>query len=577
MSRNPISVEVWIVRHGERIDETDQARAWYNATEKDRRFDPPLTDAGRAQARKASCTLRKLLARSSGEGSGEFSSFSSVPLFDTVYCSPMQRCLATAHELIAAPPPKPTPASKKTEPKTSWLKSSWLKFPTATPSSLSTAMRRVLCMAKPESSSVVEGVCKKEGYECVTVRTRREAAALLHTGGFHFFVAALGTDAANSLFNEGRGNRSDLITRAKQDGCLVVVFSNTAVRDPALGAACTDAGADGVVCSADALRAAMHKSALLTHAAAEAAEAATTTEGPTVPQPRPLARRVVVLPGIGECAAAAREARGGVRGLRWLAPAAMRSLCPEIASDGDCWAKEGPVTYEPAVAWAARKEVRAWRAARKANREAKSQAAAARAAAAADSGAQLDPAAASSPGGREEEEEEENSGESEGGVVRVLIVAHREGIRDLMRCHLRLPYCAIARFAAADPDGWPSPGGGGAEQKATRRTLKAALKAAEAEEAERRALVALSAWHEADEEEDGGGGGCVAMVDVGSDDDSSTDTDAGAEVTVRAKSGGGGDLGSGSGSDGDEDDFPVTYTLKDLVEPSRGVSVLPWD
>jgi broad specificity phosphatase PhoE len=219
--------DVWILRHGERIDETPAGQKWYCETEKTRCFDPPLTENGKAQAREAAVTLRRLVGEMGGGGG-------SVPLFHAIYCSPMQRCLSTASEVAALLGPVP----------------------------------------------------------------------------------------------------------------------------------------DGVV----------------------------------------------VVPGLAECAAAAREARGGVGALIFLGAPAMRTLCPAIASDAACWAPGGPETYVAAVAWAVVREL--------------ARPARAGAAPEVEVGAKPPP-----PPPRRR--------------ARVLIVCHREGIRDLMAQHLRLPYCALACFAAS--------------------------------------------------------------------------------------------------------------------------------
>jgi len=71
---------LWIVRHGERVDETPDAFKWRAATPKSRQFDPPLTEAGRSQSQEAVAVLR-------GQG------------FDRIYASPCARTLATAQEI----------------------------------------------------------------------------------------------------------------------------------------------------------------------------------------------------------------------------------------------------------------------------------------------------------------------------------------------------------------------------------------------------------------------------------------------------------------------------------------------
>jgi broad specificity phosphatase PhoE len=104
-------VEVWVVRHGERIDETndERARDWFERTPRDRQFDPELTPAGRVQAAAAAATLTRLVSRSrapSPERATGTDEPAAAPLFDVVFTSPMQRCLATADEIsrILAPP-----------------------------------------------------------------------------------------------------------------------------------------------------------------------------------------------------------------------------------------------------------------------------------------------------------------------------------------------------------------------------------------------------------------------------------------------------------------------------------------
>jgi len=109
-------------------------------------------------------------------------------------------------------------------------------------------------------------------------------------------------------------------------------------------------------------------------------------------------KQVCVVPGLGECAAAAK--RRGIMALNLLPIDEMKKLCPQMVA----FDRDAPVTFEDACQWAAR-------------------ARAAEAAAAA-----IDAA--------------------DGRSVDVLVVTHREGIRDVAGIHQRLPYCAIARFTA---------------------------------------------------------------------------------------------------------------------------------
>lgn len=104
-----LGARCWLVRHGERIDETDevrrpllcptspftllsvcvpvceQYRAWVERTHPGRRFDPHLTAAGKAQAAVAAEAL------------------SGLPhTYTALYCSPQLRCIETAAPIAAA-------------------------------------------------------------------------------------------------------------------------------------------------------------------------------------------------------------------------------------------------------------------------------------------------------------------------------------------------------------------------------------------------------------------------------------------------------------------------------------------
>ena len=123
-------------------------------------------------------------------------------------------------------------------------------------------MPHVLCMAGAETTAVVQQVAASAQLTVRPVATTAEALQLLEeqrrrlggattsAGGCRALVAALGVDASNFLFNEGYGDKSDLISLAKQLGCGVVVYSHTAAREKDFSRACMDVGADAVVASA---------------------------------------------------------------------------------------------------------------------------------------------------------------------------------------------------------------------------------------------------------------------------------------------------------------------------------------
>lgn len=76
------TAEFWCLRHGERVDETPEGHAWKKSSPRARRFDPPLTAQGKAQAREAA---RVLMAQAG--------------TFARVFSSPLQRALETAQEV----------------------------------------------------------------------------------------------------------------------------------------------------------------------------------------------------------------------------------------------------------------------------------------------------------------------------------------------------------------------------------------------------------------------------------------------------------------------------------------------
>ena len=131
------------------------------------------------------------------------------------------------------------------------------------------AHQDVLCLAGAETTAVVQEVASGAQLSVRSVATTAEALELLRAqressaaGGCRALVAALGVDASNFLFNEGYGDSSDLISLAKQLGCIVVVYSYTAVGDKDTSRACMDAGADAVVASAAQLQEQLAKFAM---------------------------------------------------------------------------------------------------------------------------------------------------------------------------------------------------------------------------------------------------------------------------------------------------------------------------
>lgn len=74
--------EVFVVRHGERLDEVP-GNDWRKQCG-ERWFDPPLTKQGIAQAAYAAAVLQSQLC-----------GHADTP-FDVIYCSPLQRCVSTA-------------------------------------------------------------------------------------------------------------------------------------------------------------------------------------------------------------------------------------------------------------------------------------------------------------------------------------------------------------------------------------------------------------------------------------------------------------------------------------------------
>ena len=114
---------------------------------------------------------------------------------------------------------------------------------------------RILCLAGDETTAVVKDVASKFNYAVMRVSTNQEALDhVCNKGPWGAVVAALGTCSADLIF-DGAADRSTLISMVKrlQPSPTMVVFSHTACKYSGMTQACTDAGADAVLCSADAL------------------------------------------------------------------------------------------------------------------------------------------------------------------------------------------------------------------------------------------------------------------------------------------------------------------------------------
>eukprot|EP00750_Incisomonas_marina_P017783 INCI2469.1.p1 GENE.INCI2469.1~~INCI2469.1.p1 ORF type:complete len:416 (-),score=56.53 INCI2469.1:82-1329(-) len=104
-------VTVFMVRHGQRIDETNEGRAW-QLQAGDRWYDPPLTEEGKQQAFGAASNLAKFLrdyADKSISGAGQPGTAAAsdreeqsegvvFDVFPRVFCSPLLRTLSTAEQ-----------------------------------------------------------------------------------------------------------------------------------------------------------------------------------------------------------------------------------------------------------------------------------------------------------------------------------------------------------------------------------------------------------------------------------------------------------------------------------------------
>ena len=104
--RHSRTVAVFMVRHGERIDECAAGASWREQAG-DRWFDPPLTERGREQAATAARRLQDFLNQHRQQHEQHLQNDSSksaigdiieIDSFDAVYCSPLLRTLQTAEQ-----------------------------------------------------------------------------------------------------------------------------------------------------------------------------------------------------------------------------------------------------------------------------------------------------------------------------------------------------------------------------------------------------------------------------------------------------------------------------------------------
>eukprot|EP00438_Fugacium_kawagutii_P025044 Skav224650 [mRNA] locus=scaffold4300:95354:97009:+ [translate_table: standard] len=115
---------------------------------------------------------------------------------------------------------------------------------------------RFLCLAGEETTATVQSVAGSFNYTVVRVSTVQEALdQISNKGPWGAVVAALGTNPSDLIF-DGAADRSTLISTVKklQPSPTMVVFSHTACRYSGMAQACTDAGADAVMCTPEALK-----------------------------------------------------------------------------------------------------------------------------------------------------------------------------------------------------------------------------------------------------------------------------------------------------------------------------------
>lgn len=114
---------------------------------------------------------------------------------------------------------------------------------------------RILCLASAETIAIVQQVADRIGLQVFTVKSISEALLALEDGPWAAVVAALGTQRGHDILLDQGPSSSSLIqaTKRLQPTPRIAVFSWTACRRDATAVNCRKAGADAVICSADAL------------------------------------------------------------------------------------------------------------------------------------------------------------------------------------------------------------------------------------------------------------------------------------------------------------------------------------
>lgn len=113
----------------------------------------------------------------------------------------------------------------------------------------------ILCLASAETTAIVEQVAERICLQVFTVKSISEALVALEDGAWTAVVAALGTQRGHDILLDQGPSSSSLIQAAKRlkPTPRIAVFSWTACRREATAVNCRKAGADAVICSADAL------------------------------------------------------------------------------------------------------------------------------------------------------------------------------------------------------------------------------------------------------------------------------------------------------------------------------------